>query len=353
MTYPNQPGTPGYQPYPQQPAYGQPPMAPPGYPPAQPPYYPPQAPPVQQFAPQVPGYPPQYGTPAAPEPVLARGTLEDYLDQPSSGGGVAITKFFGVRPQGARLQLRVTRDLTNADVRQQTDINNIPATYKSTGKPKWVLILPVEVLWSSDGSHPTIFTEGVASIWLKGATSDAFKAAMAAAGISDPDKALARGKLAGVVLLMESAGEKPPWKPGMSPAKLYNFQYTPNNRELSADPTFAAPQAAAPVQAPAQVPFTAPVAPPAMTAPATTPPMAPPASAGYALQQPADPAAAYYQATGQYPPQAPAASPQAPPAPPQYAPPAAPVAPPAPPAPGQLAMDPEKLALLARLQGNG
>lgn len=385
MTYPNQPPYPP-QGYPQQP----------GYPPAQPGY---QQPPPG-YAP--PGYAPQYppapgyASPAAPPaPVLARGTLEDYLDQPTAGGGVAVTKFFGTRPQGSWLQLQVIRDLTNSDVRQQTDAQGTPQTFKSNGKPKFVLVLQCNVLSSSDGSHPTVFTEGVCSIWLKGVTSDAFKQAMAGAGITSPDKALALGKLGGAVITMQSAGEKASNRPGFSATKLYSFSYTPSGRELNEEPAnipaTALPPAAVPPPLQATPPGAQQYAPqnlqgiaqaasgfppaPVQYAAQTPPPApasAPPTAAGYdpaAYQQPPaqqlqpvqqpyqqapppppgiDPAVAYQQATGQPMPPAPGMPPQqfqqqAPPPPPQgYA-----------PAPGQPALDPEKAALLQRLQGQG
>lgn len=351
-------------PYPQQPGY---PVQPPGYPPqgAYPPAYAPQP------SYPVPGYPAQ---PAAPQaPVLARGTLEDYLNQPTAGGGAAVTKFFGTRPQGSWLQLQITRDLTNADVRQQTDANNVPQTYKD-GKPKFVLVLQVTVLQSSDGSHPAVFPEGQASIWLKGVTSDAFKASLAAAGIANPDAALSNGNLGGAVIVMQSAGEKASNRPGFSATKLYTFTYTPNGRETqpSSDvpPTAPAtavpapaqvavppavqyappqpPQGAPPVMQMAPVPPAAPTgfAPPAAPAPA---PGLPDMTAQYQAQ-----AAQLAQAAGvQYAPPAPSQMP--PPAPPVAGVPAPPVAAPpgVAPAPGQLPLDPEKASLLARLQGQG
>jgi hypothetical protein len=361
--------------YPQQPPY--PPQ--PGYPPQTQPYAPaPQQP--AYYQPQ-PGYPPQYPPqqyaqqgPPPPQQVLARGTLEDFLDQPSGGGGAATSKFFTPqRPQGSWLHLRVARDINSTDVRQQTDKFNTPLTFKSTGKPKFQTLVPCQLLDSTDpATCQQVFPDGNVTVYLKGIPFDAFKAAMVAAGVKDPVKAFASGQLGGAEFYMISAGQKQ-YGNG-NPTNLFDFQYTPNGRENNAvavDPTAAVPEAAAPAQVPAQAPQYASAPPPSpMTAPATTPPPAPPApaaspypapSAPPTMQPAYDPNAAYYQATGQYPPQAP----PAPPAPPQgYAPQqpgAGPVPPPVPgygqqpPAPpvqqGQPAMTPEKQQLLQRLQG--
>src|ERR1700753_3676082 len=117
------------------------PTQPAAYPP-----YPPQAyPPAPQYQQQPPPgyYPPQgppqgYQQPAPPQPVLARGTLEDYLEQPTGGGGAATSKFFtGQRMNGHWIQVRIARDINNSDVRQQTDKFGTPLTFKSNGKPKF------------------------------------------------------------------------------------------------------------------------------------------------------------------------------------------------------------------------
>ena len=323
-------------------------------------------------------------------------------------GGQSITKFFGGRPQGSWLQLQVTRDLNHSDVRQQTDSNGTPQAFKSTGKPKLVLILPTTVLQSSDGSHPGIFTDGLAAVWIKGVTSDALKTAMSAAGIPSPEKAIAYGKLGGAVITMISAGEKPATRAGFSATKLYNFQYQPGGRELEyLQEEAQAGQPQLPPTPPAQVtggaPAPAAVTPPQPSAPAA--PAAPPpppgaytpeqyAAAGY-QQAPAPSAPAAPPTTvpvsqtapqAPLPPQSPAvgytappvppapgqpiappsggtlppAQPSSSPPPPGYAAPGAPQGAP-PPAPGQPVyigpnghpIDAEKVALLQRLQGQG
>ena len=371
---------PPQQPYPPQPGY-----APQGYAPQ--PGYAPQAPggyaPQPGYAPQGVAPQPQYAPPVGPPPVTARGTIEDFLDQ-AGGGGQSVTKFFtDERVNGHWLQLQVARDLMQSDVRPQLD-NNKQQARDQQGRPKWVLVIQCTVLGSSDGAHAHIFPDNACSIWLKGLTKEGLVAAMSTAGVPKPDKALLNGHLGGAGIIMQSAGTRAARTSGFSAAKLYNFQYTPNGREMDADPMVeqAIPVTAAPpqygeqpqqtYQAPAsQLPPTAPPAPPngavtppapmqpqyqpQMSAPAAavTPP-APPAAApnGYApqpgyeqLAQPAPtqqyqqaPPAPGYAAAPQIPMNAAPAAPPAPPQVPQgYAPPA----------------DAEKAATLARLQGLG
>lgn len=382
MTYPNQP------PYPPQPGFAPQGYAPPvpGYGPP-PPGYAPQGYAPQGYAPQ--GYAPQQ-PPQGPAPVLARGTLEDWMDQ-AGGGSPSVTKFFtNERPQGSWLHLQIARDLINSDVQQQTDNNDKPAVDKQ-GRPKFVLIIPVQVLASSDPGFPAIFTEGTASVWIKGVTKDAFLSAMSTAGVQTPDRALTGGKLGGAQFVMQSNGTRAPRNAQYSPTKLYNFTYTSNGRENSVaapvppDPTAQLQQVAQAASGFAPVP-TAPAAsapPMTPTAPTFQPPFDP---AQYAQQAPqmapppgypnqpqiAAPAAPPAPATPQMPPTPGAPVPGAPagyqaypgaPAIPdpaqQYAQQQAPqgYAPQAPPQPPQMGyappQDQEKAALLAKLQGQG
>ena len=351
---------PPQQPYPPQPGY-----PPQGYAPQ--PGYAPQAP--GGYAPPAPGYPPQgyapqpqYAPPVGPAPVTARGTIEDFLDQ-AGGGGQSVTKFFtDERVNGHWLQLSVARDLMQSDVRPQLD-NNKQQARDQQGRPKWVLVIQCTVLGSSDGSHQSIFPDGACSIWLKGLTKEGLVAAMSTAGVPKPDHALLNGKLGGAGIIMQSAGTRAARTSGFSAAKLYNFTYTPNGREMEgADPTPATQTAPAPPAAPtAPAPSAAaPVAPqqyqqapPPMNAPvaAATPP-APPAAApnGYAPQPGYDELrekwAQQYQQAPPAPP-APQYAQQAPPAP-GYAP-----APPQVPQGYAPPADAEKAATLARLQGLG
>jgi hypothetical protein len=159
-----------YNPYAQQPAAPQQvpggfvPQAPQqGYQPAPQGYYP-----QQQFAPQ--GYPQQgYGQPAPqpPAPPLAQGSLDAFYKQPTVGGGAAL-KF---DTPGTTHVFVVARDVTDADVVQQTQMGtNIPATFRD-GSPMYQLIVPV------------ILPDGNAATWyVKGATREVLLEAMAKAG---------------------------------------------------------------------------------------------------------------------------------------------------------------------------
>jgi hypothetical protein len=314
MTYPAQP------PYPPQ-GQPQPGYAPaPGYAPQ--PQYAPQPPAFQQpqYAPQQPQFQqPQYA-PAAPAPAPVRASLDEFSDQPTGGGGGAVTKFFKGRPQGSWLQLRVTRDLNSSDITQQQN-DGVLQFFKTNGvpdptKPKLVMIIKTEVLASSDPQGASVaFPDGAAAVWLKGLTKDALVASIGAAGLPDPDTIFRKGKIGGSIITMISAGEKPPNNPMFSATKLYNFQYQPGGNEMSAFQEAPAAQyreggATAPVQ---QLPPTQ-VAPPA-AAPTATPPAAPP-------QPPAmDPGPAQYAP----PPTAPAPMQQ------EYAPPPTQLPPPPPP----------------------
>jgi hypothetical protein len=245
-------------------------------------------------------------------------------------------------------------------VRQQTDKFNTPLTFKSTGKPKFQTLVPCQLVNSSDpAATQQSFSDGNVTVYLKGVPFDAFKAAMAAAGIADPAKAFASGQLGGAEFYMISAGQKQ-YGNG-NPTNLFDFRYTPNGREnnavpvepvhaptaTSADPTQGGAPAVAPPPAPAAV-FTPPPAPaasppPAPSAPPTTPPAYDPQYQAWvaAQQQPAPPAPPQGYAQPQ-----PGAGPVPPPVP-GYG-----QQPPAPPAPqGATTMTPEMSALLQRLQG--
>lgn len=320
--------------------------------------------PVAAPPPPAPGPPPPpaagYQQQPALAPVLARGTLEDWADQPTGGGGAATSKFFTPqRPQGSWLRLRVTRDLNHADVKQQTDKFGKPLTFTGSGKPKFVLIIPCQVLSSSDpASASQHYSDGAVTVWLKGVPSDAFKSAMAAAGVNDPSLALLKGQLAGAEFYMVSAGTKQ-FGNG-NPANMFDFTYTSNGRELAesahdqAIAAVAVPPTAPPAPAltpavpavvtpPPPAPGAVPPPPPAAATPppppvaAPTPP-APPAPAPAA----ADPYPGHYQASdGQWYPVAAQAAPAPPPV-------SAPPAPPGVPAPQ---VDARKAALLQQLQG--
>jgi hypothetical protein len=197
------------------PQYGQP------NPYAQPPQYAP-APPQQfappQYAPQ--GYPQQYAPQGQPQ--LAAGSLDSYFSQPSTGGGAALKFEVGTTHVGI-----VSRQVTNADVQQQTQPQTgIPQTYKD-GRPKFVMKVPLTVQQSQ--AHP----EGQAQWYCAGGARDELMRAMAEAGAPEgpPEK--------GAVIQISCTGTRPSGA-GFNPAKVYQVVYR-------------RPEGAAPVQqAPAQ-----------------------------------------------------------------------------------------------------
>lgn len=255
----------GYYP-PQQPVPGQAPYgAPaPGYaqqPPA--PGYPPQgayAPPAQGYPPQAgwgapppgygaPGYaaPPAPGFPpqaAPPQPDLARGTLDDWLNQSGGSGAENITKIFAGKPFGAvTVSFLVARKILSTDMRQQTNAQN-QAQFAFDGRtPLFVLIVPCQVIGSTDGSHVQLFPDGQASWWVKGQPKDQLAAAMAMAGAPEgfPE--------AGARIDLTLTGERASKKAGHNPSKQYKVVYTrpvdaPNQPQPALDATA--------LQAPAQ-----------------------------------------------------------------------------------------------------
>jgi hypothetical protein len=207
-------------------------IPPQGYPPAQPgpyqqapaqPYPPQQYAPQQGYAPQpgygqapVQQYPPQYGqAPQQPPAVpLAQGTLDDFYNQPSVGGGGGL-KFSGPNNQpliGQSYLFRVTRPLTAGDVQQQTDNLGKPLTWRD-GRPKFVMIIPGELLEPSP-NHP----DGLAKWYCKGAARDELTRAMSEAGAPEgPPEA-------GSVIRVTLAGLRPSG-PGMNPAHVFDVQY--------------------------------------------------------------------------------------------------------------------------------
>lgn len=300
------------------------PYAPPGYPPQQyappappqapqQPYYPPQQP--QQYA--APGYPPQqaYAPPApqqqAPPPV--QGTLDDFYNQPSSGGGPSL-KFEQV---GTRYVGVVSRPIGPGDVQQQTNTQGVPQTFKD-GRPKWVMKVPLQMQPSP------AYPDGLAQWYVKGAARDELVRAMAEAGA--PEGAPQAGAIIDITFTSTRAAGV-----GMNPAKLFHVVYTKPGDQPGQPPS-------QPQQAP-------------QGADAPSPAPAPPAPPQQAQQYVQEPAQQQYAP----PPPAPPAQQQYAPPPPQqqYAPPPAaqvPQQPPAQPAPPS-DLSPEQQQLLARLTG--
>lgn len=216
----------------QQPFYPAPQQA---YPPVQQPQFP-QAPPAQQYPPQ--GYAPpmqqQYQAPyqqapqQPPAQPLAQGTIDDFYNQPSVGGGPSLSwtdkQSNQPKPIGTSYVGIVARDVTNADVQQQTDFRTQAPLFYKDGRAKFAMKVPLKVQPSQE------FPEGECSWFVKGQARDELVRAMAEAGCDGSPKS---GATIAVTLV-----QRRPSGAGMNPANIVQIQYTP-------------PGGAAPAQAPA------------------------------------------------------------------------------------------------------
>lgn len=304
--YQSQPGYAG------QPSYGQPAYPPqqPAYPPQQPQYAPPPQqyqPPPQQYAPPAPPQqyqvPPGYGMlpPQPPPQEQVRGTLQGFMDQPSSGNNSLAFMTLGTRYVGT-----VIRSVTDADIQPQTDmITGAVGTY-SDGRVKLVMKIPLMVQPSAQ------FPDGTATWYVKGHDRDELTRAMEAAGVeTDP----ATGRLfpprAGDVIDVTYVSDRP-GKRGMNPTKVKRVAYAKGNGIAPQVPQQV--QQAQPVQVEQQwnpqQQFTPPgaftVTPPgiynyAQTMTPGTAYQPPPVIMNYTAQTPQmpDPHQQYQQATGQ------------------------------------------------------
>ena len=278
-TYPQQYTQPAPA-YPQQPAYPQAPAA-----------YPQQYAQPQQYAAPA----PQYAPPSAPPPPpLPTGSLDDFYQQPSTGGGPSW-KFRDANAQpmiGKEYLGIVARPVTDADIRAQTDNSGRPMTYRD-GRQKFVMVVPMQMQPSAE------FPDGQAGWWVKGQARDELARAMAEAGapVGPPE--------AGAGIWCKLVSIRP--VPNMSPAYQYQIRYArPNGAAPVAPPAVQAPpaqpvqQAPAPVQMsvtayPPQVPMPQPMQQPvAVAAPAAAP-------TGFDAEQ----AALFARLTGQQPAPAP------------------------------------------------
>lgn len=198
------------------------------YPPQQPQY--PQAPPAQYAAPPQqyaappapPAYPQQYAQPypaPAPQPPaqpLAQGNLDDYYSQPSAGSGPSISwtdKQGSPKPIGTVYAGIVARDVTNADVQQQTDFRTQAPLFYRDGRPKFAMKVPLKVQPSPE------FPEGEATWFVKGQARDELVRAMAEAGCEGAPKA-------GATIVVRLVHRRPSGA-GMNPANIVQVQYTP------------------------------------------------------------------------------------------------------------------------------
>jgi hypothetical protein len=222
--------------------YGYPPQqyppqapAPQAYPPAQPAY---QQPPAAPYgAPQYPpaSYPaaPAYGAPPQPAaPPAVAGTLDDYYDQPSTGGGPSIS--WKNKPDGTTYIGAVAG---KPSVFQDTDPKtNMPKTYRD-GRPQFAMKIPLHVQPSAE--HP----DGEASLYVRGQMRDEMVRAMAEVGLPDRYEPQT-GDVIQVTLL-----QRKPTQSGI-PKNVFGIRYTPGPGAGTGAPSPAPVPAAQPEQYP-------------------------------------------------------------------------------------------------------
>lgn len=273
------------------------------------PYYPPAPQPAQQYQPQFPQAPqqpyqqpmqPAYGQQPMQQPYqqmpqqppaqpLAEGSIDAFYNQPSVGGGPSLSwtdkQSNQPKPIGTSYVGVVARDVTNADVQQQTDFRTQAPLFYKDGRPKFAMKVPLKVQPSAE------FTEGECSWFVKGQARDELVRAMAEAGCDGSPKA---GATITVTLV-----QRRPSGAGMNPANIVQVQYTPPNGAVAPSP------ASAPQQAPVQQQFQPQQeAPPTWAQPAPVPqqvPLAQPVQQYQAPQQVA-PVQAQPQQTAPQPP---------------------------------------------------
>lgn len=121
----------------------------------------------QQFpAPQ--GYPQQqYAAPAAPPQQGAAGSLDAFYSQTSTGNGQALA----FNQVGQYVDAVIARDVTNADVQQQTEMGSGKLKFFRDGSPMFVLVLPLLMPNGEPATH-----------YVKGPSREALTEAMNKAG---------------------------------------------------------------------------------------------------------------------------------------------------------------------------
>lgn len=192
-------------------------------------FYPPQFPQQPGYPPQFPGYPPQgfpQQPPVAPQQ-LAQGSLDDFYNQPASGGSKALSfPVVGTRYIGA-----VERPITNGDVQQQTSPSaqgSVPQWYKD-GRPKLTMRIPLQMQPSPE------FPDGRATWFVKGADRDELARAMAEAGA--PEGPPEHSAIIDITYTNDVASGA-----GMNPRKAKRIAYTrPNGAGPAAPPAASAP----------------------------------------------------------------------------------------------------------------
>lgn len=223
MNYPQQPGYPEQQPG-YAPQYGQQPP-PQGY--AQqfapatgqggvPAVYQPQPP--QQYQPGTSaGYPNQQVQ--VPQPPMPAVTLEDFYDQPASGGQALSFEHPGTSYTGV-----VVRSVTKADISPQTNLRTGEIARYNDGRVKLVMKIPLQLTVP----HPA-YPEGTGVLYLKGSDRGELVRAMEAAGIQvDPATGNMPSPRAGDMMTVTYTHDQPMGR-GMNPMKVKRIEYSAGN----------------------------------------------------------------------------------------------------------------------------
>jgi hypothetical protein len=193
----------------------------PGFPPTPPPTPPTPQYPAQPSYPGAPGQlpaavraavPVAAGLPGAemapPQQPLAQGSIDDFFNQPSAGGGKSLSfKVVGTRYIGI-----VTRPLGNGDIQQQTDVQGKPQFFRD-GRPKFVMKVPLQMQPSAE--HP----DGLGVWFVKGQARDELARAMSEAGApaGPPEQ--------GSIIDISYVGDRQAGA-GFNPAKQFAVVYT-------------------------------------------------------------------------------------------------------------------------------
>lgn len=217
----------------------------------------------QPYAPQFPAqqaYPPQqmqqpYGQvphvgQQVPQQPLAQGSLDDFFNQPGASTGPAISWSSNgqQKPIGTSYVGIVARDVTQADIQQETDPNtNAPKFFKD-GRPKFVMKVPLKLQPSQE------FPEGEATYYVRGQSRDELVRAMTEAGASSN---VPRGGDALQITLVQ----RRPSRMG-NPANIVQITYTVGAQHGGGQAPVQ--QQAQPVQQPAVQPAVQPVVQPAV-----------------------------------------------------------------------------------------
>lgn len=204
--------------------------------------------PQPAYAPQFPGQPQQgYGQPPAgygqapqqPQVPLASGSLDDFYNQPSAGGGPAISwSVNGMpKPEGTTYVGIVARDVQASDIQQQTDPKSGQPKFYRDGRPQFVMKVPLKLHASPE------FPEGEGVLFVRGQMRDELVRAMTESGAGRDPKG---GDAIQVTLV-----QRKPSRGGGMPMNVFQIRYQPANPVAQPAPVqqaAPAPQPAQPVQ---------------------------------------------------------------------------------------------------------